>query len=87
MDSIVALHGLNSHPIRNWSTLPESDASINWLRDLMPEISPNARVLSFGYDTRFIGPSNAALLDDARDLLARLHAARNGQEVILESAG
>ncbi|KAA6408178.1 MAG: Kinesin light chain [Lasallia pustulata] len=42
---IVAVHGLNGHHEKTWTT-----NNVNWLRDLLPSDIPNARILSWGYD-------------------------------------
>ncbi|KAA6416359.1 MAG: Kinesin light chain [Lasallia pustulata] len=42
---IVAVHGLNGHYEKTWTT-----NNVNWLRDLLPSDIPNARILSWGYD-------------------------------------
>ncbi|KAF7116950.1 hypothetical protein CNMCM5793_005580 [Aspergillus hiratsukae] len=51
---IVAVHGLNEHPTTAW-TAPETGTL--WLKDLIPKHIPQARVLSFGYE------SSASLFD------------------------
>ncbi|CAG7850806.1 SubName: Full=Related to kinesin light chain {ECO:0000313/EMBL:CCA74635.1} [Serendipita indica DSM 11827] len=43
---IVAIHGLDGHREKTWTT----DDGILWLRDLLPSNLPNARILSYGYD-------------------------------------
>ncbi|SLM38087.1 P-loop containing nucleoside triphosphate hydrolase [Lasallia pustulata] len=42
---IVAVHGLNGHFEKTWTT-----NNVNWLCDLLPSDIPNARILSWGYD-------------------------------------
>jgi hypothetical protein len=54
--SLIAVHGLNGHRERTWSTA----SGINWLRDFIPARAPNARVLSYGYDARTHGSSSLA---------------------------
>ncbi|KAI1076000.1 ankyrin [Whalleya microplaca] len=54
---------------------------VYWPRDLVPEIMPQARVLTFGYDTHIkhslVGPiSHNRLSDHAQDFLAALEAVR-----------
>ncbi|KAJ5566730.1 uncharacterized protein N7459_010112 [Penicillium hispanicum] len=46
---IVAVHGLNGHRETTW-TAGNGDNGINWLRGLLPEDLPNARIFSWGYD-------------------------------------
>ncbi|CCA74747.1 hypothetical protein PIIN_08705, partial [Serendipita indica DSM 11827] len=43
---IVAIHGLQGHREKTWTT----DDQIYWLRDLLPSDLPNVRILSYGYD-------------------------------------
>ncbi|CAG7849907.1 SubName: Full=Uncharacterized protein {ECO:0000313/EMBL:CCA70337.1} [Serendipita indica DSM 11827] len=43
---IVAIHGLQGHRERTWTT----DNGNFWLRDLLSSDLPNARILSYGYD-------------------------------------
>ncbi|CAN9179325.1 unnamed protein product [Alternaria alternata] len=44
--AIVAVHGLNGHREKTWTT----SGGVNWLRELLPHDLPNARILSWGYD-------------------------------------
>ncbi|KAG8779610.1 hypothetical protein FRC16_003375 [Serendipita sp. 398] len=44
--SIVAIHGLDGHREQTWT----AENGVVWLRDLLPDDIPNARVLSYGYD-------------------------------------
>ena len=44
--STVAIHGLDGHREKTWTAKNE----VNWLRDLIPEHIPNARILTWGYD-------------------------------------
>ncbi|KAM3470249.1 hypothetical protein MY5147_006516 [Beauveria neobassiana] len=43
---IVALHGLNGHREKTWT----ASNGVHWLRDLLPEDLPQARILCWGYD-------------------------------------
>jgi hypothetical protein len=45
---IVFVHGLGGHPRKTWTT-PRSDTY--WLRDFLPVGIPNARILTYGYDS------------------------------------
>ena len=44
---IVAVHGLGGHPYDTWT----HDNGIMWLRDLLPQDIPNARVMTWAYDS------------------------------------
>ncbi|MCJ1437334.1 hypothetical protein MMC27_006721 [Xylographa pallens] len=45
--SIVAVHGLNGGRRKSWT---DPVTATFWLQDLLPEIVPHTRILSFGYD-------------------------------------
>lgn len=48
-----------------------------WPRDLLPHVIPTARVMTFGYDSKWaFSPSTADIKDFALDLLNRLRAKR-----------
>jgi hypothetical protein len=73
----VAVHGLNGDARSTW-TDPASGKL--WLRDFLPEKIPNARIMSFGYDSALaFGKSVANLEDFAIDLLDRLRGERRSQ--------
>ncbi|OAL46213.1 hypothetical protein IQ07DRAFT_603591 [Pyrenochaeta sp. DS3sAY3a] len=45
---IVAIHGLDGHREKTWT----ADNDVLWLETLLPTEIPNARVLTYGYDSR-----------------------------------
>ena len=52
--SIVAVHGLGGDSYATWTT-----GDTLWLRDLLPSLFDNPRILTFGYDARaFLSPSD-----------------------------
>ncbi|KAJ4357358.1 uncharacterized protein N0V89_001933 [Didymosphaeria variabile] len=53
---IVFVHGLGGHRINSWTFQPtdEFPKKIFWPKDLLPKVCNNARILSFGYDSRFV---------------------------------
>ncbi|KAF8512141.1 hypothetical protein BU17DRAFT_69322 [Hysterangium stoloniferum] len=71
---IVAIHGLDGHREASF-TAPNG---VLWLRDLLPETLPNARILTYGYDarTRGVNRSNQALYDLSVDFMAKLSSFR-----------
>ncbi|RDW89219.1 hypothetical protein BP6252_01251 [Coleophoma cylindrospora] len=80
---IVALHGLNGHYQRTWTwTAKTSDGTkVNWLEDLLPAQIPNARVLSFGYDSAVqFSKSVSGISEFAEQLLNELIAQRETVE-------
>lgn len=51
---IVAVHGLGGHFENTWTWNPADspgEKPCNWLKDLLPSEFPNARILSFGYNS------------------------------------
>ncbi|KAH7322547.1 hypothetical protein B0I35DRAFT_425961 [Stachybotrys elegans] len=73
---IIAIHGLNGHREKTWTN---SATGLNWLSDkhcLQKEV-PNARVLTFGYNSRtYFSRSDSYVQDFASDLLVALQANR-----------
>ncbi|RFN43712.1 tetratricopeptide-like helical domain, partial [Fusarium flagelliforme] len=69
--SIVAVHGLNGHREKSWT----AENGIHWLRNLLPNDVPRARILSWGYDANThaaSGTSSLLLYDHARTLVSDL---------------
>jgi hypothetical protein len=69
--SIVAVHGLNGHRDKTW-TAPNG---VHWLRDLLTNDIPNARILCWGYDANTYGNSRVScqyLYDHAISLVSDL---------------
>jgi hypothetical protein len=63
---IVAIHGLNGDAERTWTY----ENGTFWLRDLLHEDLPGARVFSYGYPSQlFFGHSEAGIRDYALQLL------------------
>jgi hypothetical protein len=48
---IVAIHGLDGHREESW----KAENGVLWLKDLLPEKVPRARILSYGYDANTRG--------------------------------
>ncbi|XXH00550.1 hypothetical protein Hte_006898 [Hypoxylon texense] len=75
---IVAIHGLNGHYIETWSAqVPGSDQRYNWLEAALPDAIPNARIMSFGYDSAVFSQSVADINDYAQQLLVGLLVKRH----------
>ncbi|EMD33041.1 hypothetical protein CERSUDRAFT_118443 [Gelatoporia subvermispora B] len=58
---IVALHGLNGHAFKSWQYAHQSDCFM-WLRDVLPEHFPSARILTYGYNAAVVSDVSAARL-------------------------
>jgi hypothetical protein len=48
---IVAVHGLNGHFKKTWSSSTNGQGEVNWLQDFLPDQITNARIMSFGYNS------------------------------------
>ncbi|KAF8220337.1 hypothetical protein L208DRAFT_1334395, partial [Tricholoma matsutake] len=51
--SIVAIHGLDGHPMKSWTAAND----VLWLRDLLPEKIPHAHILTYGCDAYICWPT------------------------------
>jgi ankyrin repeat protein len=70
---IIAIHGLGGDAFETWT-----DAGYKlWLRDFVPNFLPKARIMTFGYDSKWAFSRSVAGIDDfALDLLNRLRSKR-----------
>lgn len=75
---VIAIHGLNGHYERTWT-----ENGTLWLRDLLPEDLPGARVYSFGYDSRIFTDTVMTIGDYALELLNAISRERASDEVML----
>src|SRR5882757_288470 len=72
--SIVAIHGLDGHREDSWTV-----NGVLWLRDLLPEKVPRARILTYGYDAYTRGRDQLAeetIYDLAKGLVSALATER-----------
>lgn len=70
---IVAVHGLQGDAYKTW----EHDNGSLWLRDFLPADIPNARIMTFGYDSTVAFSKSVAKIEDkALDLLNHLSTKR-----------
>ena len=77
---IVALHGLNGHYRKTWTTTSAVGKPNNWLEDFLPEQIRNARIMSYGYDSTVqFSKSVADIGTFAEQLLHSLIAKRRSQ--------
>jgi hypothetical protein len=78
---IVAIHGLNGHCCQTWTTPISDGQEVNWLKDLLPKQIPNARIMSFGYNSAVqLSKSAANISFFADQLLEDLFIRRQRQE-------
>lgn len=65
LSSIVAVHGLRSHPINSWIK-----DGVMWLYDLLPTDLPNARIMTYGYNSNLAEDATTGRIRDfAKGLL------------------
>ncbi|KAI0861805.1 hypothetical protein F4860DRAFT_159420 [Xylaria cubensis] len=76
---IVAVHGLNGTARDTWT---DKASGMLWLEDFLPDAIPQARIMTFGYDSLLLSCATGQIEDFARDLLNRLWALRNSRETI-----
>ncbi|KAJ4318511.1 hypothetical protein N0V84_006838 [Fusarium piperis] len=71
--AMLTLHGLSGDAFKTWTDKHDH----LWLRDSLPEHIPNARIMTFGYDSALKhSKSRMTVIDFAQDLLKRLVMAR-----------
>ncbi|KIV92177.1 polyubiquitin [Exophiala mesophila] len=75
---IIAVHGLNGKARGTWKDV---ETGRLWLEDFLPEAMPNARIMTFGYDSSLLlSRSKAGIEDFALDLLNRIWMLRQTQK-------
>ena len=75
---IVAIHGLNGHYQKTWSATGPSGEQVNWLKDLLPRQIPNARIISYGYNSAVQSSKSVTVTETfAEQLLEDLMSWRN----------
>jgi protein SERAC1 len=83
--SIIAVHGIDGHPMKSWTTASIDDwDQTMWLKDLLPDRIPEARIMTFGFDFSSSleeALSTRSIRENAKALLEALHHARNSIEV------
>lgn len=75
---IVAVHGLNGHHMDSWTTKSRLGKKTMWLRDLLPERFPEARIMTFEYNAKAV--TSASPHGIAENGGALIQALRNKRE-------
>jgi hypothetical protein len=79
--SIVAVHGLGGHALSTWT---HESAKTLWLRDFLPKDIPNARIMTYGYDSKvWNSRSVVGIMENAEGFLMDLQWSRASAEVRL----
>lgn len=78
---IIAVHGLGGHSSTTWTSQESGNL---WLRDLLPESIPEARILTYGYSSCVTNAVPNIISSTAQSLLEALTEKRGqDQEVSL----
>lgn len=64
--SLVAVHGLNGHPLETWK---HDESGVMWLKDLLPGVLPNVRIMTYGYNANL---KNFTEKQDFRQISSKL---------------
>ena len=78
--SIVAIHGLDGHPVSSWT----ANNGTFWIHDLLPGKISHARILTYGYDAYTQGGdqlSKETIYDIAKGLVSTLAMERQATDV------
>ncbi|KAI9462626.1 hypothetical protein F5148DRAFT_1286402 [Russula earlei] len=63
---IIAIHGLNGHAFNSWTV-----DDVMWLRDLLPEQVPDARVMLYGYTANLVDDTTVSRIKEHARLFIR----------------
>ena len=66
--SLVAIHGLAGDPFATWTHVQGQPM---WLRDLLPQVMPKVRIMTYGYNASIL---NYTAKQDVRSIAAKLLA-------------
>ncbi|KAL7955267.1 hypothetical protein V8C34DRAFT_327435 [Trichoderma compactum] len=81
---IIAVTGLAGHAFGSWKSKSKPDM---WLRDFLPASIPNARVLTYGYDTKLPGSrSKSSILELSRKLLESIKTTRDESTALVQAS-
>jgi hypothetical protein len=73
--SIIAVVGLAGHGFGTWKAKGKADM---WLRDFLPETVPDARIMTYGYDTELPGSqSEKSVVELSKNLLESIKTSRD----------
>ncbi|KFZ01163.1 hypothetical protein V500_00867 [Pseudogymnoascus sp. VKM F-4518 (FW-2643)] len=81
---IIAVTGLAGHAFGSWKA---RGSPYMWLRDFLPAEIPNARILTYGYDTKLPGSqSTASIVDLSRKFLESVKTIQKQCEALAQAA-
>ena len=77
--SVIAITGLGGHAFGSWRSRFSTECPLDrpmWLRDFLPEIFPDARIMTYGYDSSLRGSNGANITDYRRGFIQCLRNSR-----------
>ena len=83
---MIAITGLGGHAFGSWRGRISTERPIDrpmWLRDFLPRVFPNARIMTYGYHSSPAEPNGANMTDYRRGFIQCLHNSRRGYPVSL----
>ena len=77
--SVIAITGLGGHAFGSWRsriTIERPPYRLMWLRDFLPQEFPEARIMTYGYDSSLKEPNNSNITDYRRGFIQCLENSR-----------
>ena len=77
--SVIAITGLGGHAFGSWRSRISTECPLDrpmWLRDYLPKRFPNARVMTYGYDSSLRESNGANITDYRRGFIQCLRNSR-----------
>ncbi|TGZ77197.1 hypothetical protein EX30DRAFT_398707 [Ascodesmis nigricans] len=79
LHSVIAITGPAGHAFNSWRSRAKTKKAIDrpmWLRDFLAEKFPNARIMTYGYNSSLRDPDAANLIDYQRTFMQCLENSR-----------
>ena len=77
--SVIAITGLGGHAFGSWRSRSQTECPLDrpmWLRDFLPQRFPDARIMTYGYDSSLRGSNGANITDYRRSFIQCLRNSR-----------
>lgn len=75
----MAVHGLNGHYLKSWTAKSKTGQTTMWLKDLLPDKLPGARIMTFEYDAGAVANASPhGVRENAVNLISALRNKREG---------
>jgi tartrate dehydratase beta subunit/fumarate hydratase class I family protein len=78
----VAVTGLAGHAFGSWRN---RETRLMWLKDFLPQDIKNTRIMTYGYDSRLLGPETTSMrMSDYRgNFIEQLQNSRRSAKVFI----